>query len=611
MSDRPQLSLTRNLHWLLGPCLGLLVAAAAPLVFGQAPTPPATAAQQTGESQPPSQPDQKAAQNASTGAELSSRDTAPTFRVRVNLVLVRVVVRDSQGRVISGLKKEDFQLFDNRKPQIISTFSVETPESHILASTTSTDDKELAASGEPGKAIASLPQRFVSVVFDDQHIGMDDAMFVKQAANKFLDSVAASDRVGFYSTSGQFTQEFTQDHDSLRKALLQLLPRSPTQGIHECPEINYYEADLIENKQDPQALAVATEDTVQCAFQGDESQRAAAQAMALGMAGAVLGREDSSTEFALRHMEEVMRRLSSMPGQRIMVLLSPGFLSTTLYPEFSDMIERAAKGNIVVNTIDARGLYTPDVAGDIADPPRNSPQTSGPMALYRVEAQRAQEDVLQEFADGTGGTFFHNRNDIDEGLREAGAAPAVTYLLGFSPQNLKLDGSMHVLRVSFARKSNYKIQARHAYFAPRHVADPAEQAKQEIQEAIFSQDEIRDLPADLHTQFFKPTANEARLAVLTHVDIKGMRFVKAGERNDDDLTVATAIFDDNGNYITGGEKIIEMKLRDTTYDRLLQSGLNLKSSFDVKPGTYLVRQVVRDSQGEQLSAHNGAVVIPY
>jgi hypothetical protein len=100
------------------------------------------------------------------------------------------------------------------------------------------------------------------------------------------------------------------------------------------------------------------------------------------------------------------------------------------------------------------------------------------------------------------------------------------------------------------------------------------------------------------------------LAVLTHVDIKGVHFRKAGGRTRDDLTVATAIFDDNGNYVTGGEKIIEMKLLDPTYDRLMQSGLNLKSSFDVKPGTYLVRQVVRDSEGSQLAARNGAVVIP-
>ena len=82
----------------------------------------------------------------------------------------------------------------------------------------------------------------------------------------------------------------------------------------------------------------------------------------------------------------------------------------------------------------------------------------------------------------------------------------MTYLLGFSPQNMKLDGSLHTIKVSFAHKTNYKIQARHGYFAPRHVTDPVEAAKQEIQEALFSQDEIRDLPVDLHTQFSRQTA---------------------------------------------------------------------------------------------------------
>jgi hypothetical protein len=199
---------------------------------------------------------------------------------------------------------------------------------------------------------------------------------------------------------------------------------------------------------------------------------------------------------------------------------------------------------------------------------------------------------------------------VDEGLREAGAAPAITYLLGFSPQNLKLNGTFHTLKVTFAQKNNYKIQARRGYFAPRKVEDPAEAAKQEIQEALFSQDEVRDLPVDLHTQFYKTGDFQARLAVLTHVDIKGVHFRKADGRTRDDLTVATAIFDENGNYVTGGEKIIEMKLLDHTYDRLMQSGLNLKSSFELKPGSYLVRQVVRDSEGSQLAARNGAVVIP-
>ena len=71
------------------------------------------------------------------------------------------------------------------------------------------------------------------------------------------------------------------------------------------------------------------------------------------------------------------------------------------------------------------------------------------------------------------------------------------------------------------------------------------------------------------------------------------------------------IFDENGNYVTGGEKILEMKLRDATLERLDRSGITVKSSFDIKPGNYLVRLVVRDREGELMAARNGAVVIPY
>jgi hypothetical protein len=187
----------------------------------------------------------------------------------------------------------------------------------------------------------------------------------------------------------------------------------------------------------------------------------------------------------------------------------------------------------------------------------------------------------------------------------------MSYLLGFSPQNLKLNGAYHTLKVALTSKQKFSVQARHGYYAPRTIADPVEEAKEEIQEALFSQDEIHDLPVELQTQFFKRDPSEARLAVLTHVDVKGIRFRKAAGRNRDDLTVAMAIFDENGNFVTGGEKIVEMKLLDTTFARLSRSGFTLKSSFDVKPGTYLVRLVVRDAEGAQMAARNGAVNIPF
>src|SRR5260370_8717778 len=179
-----------------------------------------------------------------------------------------------------------------------------------------------------------------------------------------------------------------------------------------------------------------------------------------------------------------------------------------------------------INTSAGRGLYAPDMGGDIADPPHDSFRAAGFKLSYRVAAQLEQEDVLAQLADGTGGKFFHNRNDVDEAMREAGAAPAFSYLLGFSPQNLKIDGRFHTLKVALTSKEKFSIQARHGYFAPKTLSDPAEAAKLEMQEALFSQEEIRDLPPDLQTQFFKKDEAQARLAVLTHFDLRGIHFRK-------------------------------------------------------------------------------------
>ncbi len=581
----------------------------------QAPPPPAQEppAKSDPAPQAPAQTPPPTPSDANNAAEVSTRDNPATFKVRVNLVLVRVVVRDSQGNVVTGLKKEDFQISDNRKPQIVSTFSVETPESHKPpASTPPPAGEPESEASATAAAVAALPQRFVAVVFDDANMLMQDAAFVRNAATKFFAALAPSDRVGMFSTSGQLTQDFTQDRESLKKALLGLLPHPVGQaGFHDCPDISYYLADLIVNKSDPQALAASTQDALACAYNGDPRMTQAAQQLAQMKSQVALSSGDAQTEYVYRHMEEVMRRLAMMPGQRILVLVSPGFILTTLTQESTDLVDRANRANIVINTIDARGLYTPDLLGDISDPPQSSPGTAGLQATYRLAAQTAQEDILAQLADGTGGTFFHNRNDVDEGLRRAGAAPAVSYLLGFSPQNLKIDGRYHTLKVSMTNKQKFAVQARHGYFAPRTIADPAEAAKQEIQEALFSQDEIRDLPVELQTQFFKKDEAQARLAVLTHVDVKGIRFRKAAGRNLDNLTVATAIFDENGNFVAGGEKIVEMRLLDKTFDRLSHSGFTLKSSFDIKPGTYLVRLVVRDAEGSQMAARNGAVSIPY
>src|SRR5262249_54435977 len=157
------------------------------------------------------------------------------------------------------------------------------------------------------------------------------------------------------------------------------------------------QADLIQNQREAQAIQVAAQDYIQCS--GLQGTAPLAQLMpqatiaAQAAASTVIGREDSSTEYALRHIEQILRRLAGMPGQRIMVLVSPGFLTSTLHVEFSSIVDQATKSNVVINTIDARGLSTPDF-GDISDPYPSNPQTAGIRTMYATMAQTAQEDAL-------------------------------------------------------------------------------------------------------------------------------------------------------------------------------------------------------------------------
>src|SRR6266404_3747095 len=351
-----------------------------------------------------------------SAAEVVTRDSSTTFKVRVNIVLVRVVVRDQKGKAIDSLKKEDFQLFDNRKPQTISTFSLETPASHTIPVVTVSDHSE-ADVEKVQPAVPALPQRFVSLLFDDLHLSIEDAVYDRTAATKIFDSISPSDRVGIYTTSGQFAQEFTSDQEVLKKALNQIIPRPLfDSAVHDCPDISYFQADLIENKQDSQALAVAAEDAVQCAFNGDETKLAQARTMASGVAIRTVSTGDSSSDFTYRHIEDVLRRLSAMPGQRKLVFISPGFILSTLLLERVDIIDRSNRAGIVIDTLDARGLYTPDLNGDISSPSVDTYKTVGYKTSYRVQAQFAQEEILNDLASGTGGTFYHNRNDIDVAL---------------------------------------------------------------------------------------------------------------------------------------------------------------------------------------------------
>ena len=449
----------------------------------------------------------------------------------------------------------------------------------------------------------------MAYLFDDVHIEFGDLARVRDAAARHLATeLQHTDRAAIYTTSGRNMLEFTDDRERLHEALFRLRPRAMSQ-IQECTDVDYYTGDLILNRGDSKALQDATYQAMACAAAKGvpiTAREAESTVRSAAMRAVFVGEQE--TREALSILKDVVRRMSAMPGQRTVLLASPGFLTPAAHQDVTDLLDRAIRARVIINSLDARGLYT-DPTFDPSRPTFDI-EAEGIMRQYERAAATRQSDVLAELSAGTGGTFFQNNNDLSEAFRRLASAPEYFYLLGFSPQNLKMDGSYHNLKVALQPPAGLTASARRGYYAPKQLENAAETAHREIEEALFSRDEMSDIPADLRTQFFKSAKDDATLAVLAHVDLKHVPLRKADGRNCNTLTVVSVVFDRNGNVVSGNTKTIELRLRDQTLAKLLGPGISIKTNFAVKPGAYAVRLVVRDAEGQLMSAQNGAVEIP-
>jgi VWFA-related protein len=555
--------------------------------------------------------------------EVSSEETPVTFSSRVNLVSVPVVVRDRDGHAIGGLKQEGFRLFDNGKPQTITKFTIESPSAALPpVARLEEESKREALKAGPAPPAASaktgLPDQYIAFVVDDVGLPLDDLARVKAAAlgavRGFPDPTT---RAAVFTTSGKVTLDFTGDREKLAQAFSEIKPLPvSTGGQTDCPSISYYQARRILDLGDFEALASGEIDyLVKCAPPsvndnvGLEMARAAP--IVQMMASRELGIGEQIVRNDLNLLRSLIERLRPMPGRRTIDLISAGFFLTNdrRREEETDLIDRAIRANVIVSSLDTRNISaeTPQGNADV-------PLLVGPVEHIRQEFEQkrafADEAVMQELADGTGGNFFHNDNDLKDGFEQVAAPPEFLYVLGFSPQNLKLDGSYHGLKVTVQNMASATIQARRGYWAPNHSMDRAEAAKEELREDMFSREEIKEIPVDLHTEFFKASETKAELTVTAMLSPDSLRFQKATDRNSDKVTVVTGVFDDNGNYVAGIQRVIDLHLRDQTLAALRDAGISVEEKFSVPPGRYVVRLVVQDAGGRTTAARNEGVEIP-
>ncbi len=389
------------------------------------------------------------------------------IQVNVNAVLVPVVVRDSNGRAVGNLTKEDFEIFDKNKLQTITGFSIQ-ERTAIESPTASVGSMPVTHGANQSTAVVpegppAAPKRFVIFLFDDLHLSFSDLAQIQKAATRIVAGpLADSDIAAVVSLSGA-SSGLTRDRAKLQDTIMKLKVQSLLHKVgRTCPDIGYYEADRIQNKHDLMAVDTAIENTLACC----ECTRDVAKGLVDNAAAESLQQGDQDARATLGEIREIVRKMGAMPGQRTLIFISPGFLTMTpeSLAEKSKILDMAARASVTINAVDARGLYA--TAVDASERSRGSAMAERTASQYRGYSMGLNEDVMAELADGTGGSYFHNSNDLEGGIQALTTVPEYVYLIELSLQNVKQDGAYHPLKLKLDR-DGLKVVARRGYFAPR------------------------------------------------------------------------------------------------------------------------------------------------
>jgi VWFA-related protein len=538
-----------------------------------------------------------------------------TIRVETKLVDMVVAVRDGRGRAVPGLKLDNFQIFDDGKERAVSTFSEDTAASRGIGLPPGTAPAGTAPVGglvaKPGEA---QPARFLALLFDDVNakdgLAGGDLGRAQAAAKRFVkDALQPGLRIGIFTVSGTQTLDFTADASKITDTIAALKPhiRISGNGITACPRITPYRAFKIAQFRDRETLNIVMAEALManCAY-------GATRQYFEDMAAETWRRVKEISLDTLALIGRVVDRLGQMPGTRVLLLASSGFFGQTLEPQQNAIIDQAVRAGVVINALDAKGLYSEPLPGSRPGDPRAF-RGAGSTTTLVLETMNLGDrlmvvnSAMADLAQGTGGAFFHDNNDLTAGFHRLGLAPEVTYRMSFSPEGVIADGSYHRLKVKLVHSGSYSVEARPGYFAPEETAAATESPQSKIDREVMASDALTGVPAGLSIQVEKPSASQRTLSVIVHLDISRLAFSMRNDRKTQRITFVTALLDSQGKIVAAKEGRMELALKAATYDTLARTGVNAKLSFELAPGIYSLREVVEEAVNANMASSTNSV----
>jgi VWFA-related protein len=536
-----------------------------------------------------------------------------TIAVQANLVELATTIRDRKGQPAGGFTVSDFELLDNGKPQKITFFS-EVKASHVPEGNPRGDPKDPAGVNIPAgvQPPEQAPSRYLALFFDDTHAESYGLQKSRLAAEKLIvTGLRSGDHVAVFTDSGAMTVEFTADKKALLAALAKLKPHSDrgAHGLDLCPTMTPYQAYVIAQHLDPVAKEISVVEALPCRCpDGDEPCVRNLPTVVQDVANTIWQALRYQSTNALDVLQIVVRDLAKQPGARILVMISPGFVTGGMEQQRSAILDTALRGHIVVNSLDVEGL----LGGGEA--PETLGSRGGARYNWTERSHALRQSVLTELmADSsaaTGGRLVRNTNDLMGALETLAGAPEVSYLMGFAPAD-KPDGSYHTLKLKLRAKDGYEIDTRAGYFAALPGKQDKKQDKktegvqQRIDVEALSDETLDEIPAHVTVSAADPDT----IHVEIEVDAKGLTFTRQSGSSVQQLTFVTLLEDAGGNFIEGKQAVMDLALSAPTLADMEAKGIKASTSFSAPKGVYRIREIVREAAQNRMAVSNTQVEI--
>ena len=555
---------------------------------------------------------------------LHAQQPSVTFQVEVNYVDIDAVVTDERGNFVEGLAKEDFELFEDGKPQAISTFSVvdiPLPAANVRAAARSQSPSDIRTNAEP------ITGRLYVIVLDDLNVSPLRGKVVVTAARQFIERhFGPADIAAVTYTSGRTDggQEFTSDKRLLLAAIDRFQGRKLRSTVIEKAD-QYFQQHLKE-------LEINAPDTSDPDYR-QEQPRSGTVRGPIGYSDITTDADDFERGHRAQQVLGALRRLADMMGgirgrRKAILMFSEGIdypiydifgsqAATSVIMETREAIAAAARGNVSVFSVDPRGLVgmtSETIELNAAADPHLGFDAKGLLADMYLS-----QDSLRTLAEETGGYAAVNANNVDTALTRIVRANSRYYVLGYYPQSLPRDGRFHKIDVR-VKRPGLRVSARKGFVAPRELSanDKLRQEREqerargragstqtstELREILTQPLQRNGLTIAVQAAPFLRDSRQASIALAIEVDASRLQFAEQPNKTfSDAVEVSLFALDERGRQHGGTFYQFNLALRPDTYDRVRRSVIRMNPRINLQPGRYQLRVGIRESGGGEMGS---------